>query len=390
MSSRFLAPIMQRSLLVLILLFATCVGGAQVAPSGKYLVFFGTYTDHDSQGIYGYRFDASTGQLAPSGLAAPSDNPSFLTATHDHRFLYAVNEVDQFKGQPTGTVSAFSIDDSTGKLSLLDQVSAHDPGPAYISTDRTGKFVLIANYPLGSVAVFPVLKDGKLAEASDFVRHKGFSIDKDRQAGPHGHAIELSPDNRFAIAADLGLDQLIVYPFDAEKGKLGTPHAVKIKPGSGPRHIAFSSNGKFLYLISEMGGTITAFSYGAARGTLKELQTVSTLPEGFKGENTTAEIVIDPSGNFLYGSNRGDDSIIVFAIDHATGKLTFVQRVSTGGKTPRNFALDPSGHWLLAANQDSNNIVVFQVNQENGRLTPTGQAVKAPEPVCIVFVPLER
>ena len=165
---------------------------------------------------------------------------------------------------------------------------------------------------------------------------------------------------------------------------------MKIKPGSGPRHIAFSSNGKFLYLISEMGGTITAFSYGAARGTLKELQTVSTLPEGFKGENTTAEIVIDPSGNFLYGSNRGDDSIIVFAIDHATGKLTFVQRVSTGGKTPRNFALDPSGHWLLAANQDSNNIVVFQVNQENGRLTPTGQAVKAPEPVCIVFVPLER
>ena len=377
---------------LLILLFALCsvFGGAQVSPSDQYLVYVGTYTGHDSQGIYGYRFDASTGHLTSLGLGAQRDNPSFLTVAPGRRFLYAVNEVDQYKGQPTGAVSAFSIDHATGKLSLLNQVSAHDPGPAYISIDRTGKYVFIANYPLGSVAVFPVLADGKLGAASDFVRHKGSSIDKKRQSGPHGHAIELSSDNHFAIAADLGLDQLIVYPFDARTGKLGPPHVVKIKPGSGPRHITFSPDGKFVYLINEMGGTMTVFSYGAAQGKLKELQTVSTLHGGFKGENSTAEIAVHPSGKFVYGSNRGDDSIVVFAIDHATGRLTFVERVPTQGKTPRNFALDPSGRWLFAANQDSNSIVTFQVNQETGRLTPTGQAVRVPEPVCVVFVPLAR
>lgn len=322
-------------------------------------------------------------------MAAESENPSFLTVNSDHRFLYAVNEEDQFRGQATGAVSAFAIDRMTGKLSPLNQVSARDPGPAYISVDGTGKYVLIANYPLGSVAVFPVLKDGKLGEAAAFVRHKGSSIDKDRQAGPHGHAIELSPDNRFAIAADLGLDQLLVYPFDAATGKLGQPHVTKIKPGSGPRHIIFSPNGKFLYLINEMGGTINVFSYSAALGELRELQTISTLPQEFKGENSTAEIAVHPSGNFLYGSNRGDDSIVVFAIERATGRLTFVERASTQGKTPRNFALDPSGRWLLAANQDSNSIVTFRVNKKAGRLTSTGQAAQVPEPVCVVFVPLE-
>jgi 6-phosphogluconolactonase len=381
-----------RSFFFFILLFARCLvfGGAQVSPSDQYLVYVGTYTGHGSQGIYGYRFDAATGQLISLGLAGQSDNPSFLTVSLGHRFLYAVNEVDHYQGQPTGAVSAFAIDHSTGKLSLLNQVAAQDPGPAYISMDRMGKFVLIANYPLGSVAVFPVLKDGKLGEASDFVRHKGSSIDQERQSGPHGHAIELSPDNRFAIAADLGLDQLIVYPFDAVRGRFGPPQVVEIKPGSGPRHIAFSPNGKFIYLINEMGGTITAFSYSAAQGKLTELQTVSTLHGGFKGENSTAEIAVHPSGNFLYGSNRGDDSIVVFAIDHATGRLTFVERVSTQGKTPRNFAVDPSGRWLLAANQDSNSIVTFQVNQKTGRLTPTGQALPVPEPVCLVFVPVGR
>ena len=391
MSTRSLAKIRLRSFFFFILLVALCsgLGGAQVFASDKYLVYVGTYTDHESQGIYGFRFDAATGQLISLGLAGQSDNPSFLTVALGHRFLYTVNELDHFKGKPIGAVSAFSIDHATGKLSLLNQVAAHDPGPAYLSTDRTGRYVLIASYPLGSVAVFPVSVDGKLGEASDFVRHKGSSIDKERQAGPHGHAIELSPDNRFAIAADLGLDQLIVYPFEAGKGKLGPPQVVKIKPGSGPRHIGFSPSGKFIYLINEMSSTITAFSYSAAQGKLTELQTVSTLHGGFKGENSTAEIAVHPSGNFLYGSNRGDDSIVVFAIDHATGRLTFVERVSTQGKTPRNFAVDPSGHWLLAANQDSNSIVTFQVNQKTGRLTPTGQPVQVTEPVCVAFVPEE-
>jgi 6-phosphogluconolactonase len=390
MSTRSLAKIRLRSFFILLFALCSVFGGAQVSPSDQYLLYVGTYTVHDSQGIYAYRFDAATGQLISLGLAGQSDNPSFLTVAPGHRSLYAVDEVDHYQGEPTGAVSAFAIDHSTGKLSLLNQVSAQDPGPAYLSMDRTGKYVLIANYPLGSVAVFPVLGDGKLGAASDFVRHKGSSIDQERQAGPHGHAIELSPDNRFAIAADLGLDQLIVYPFDAGKGKLGPPHVVKIKPGSGPRHITFCPNGKFLYLINEMGGTITAFSYSAAQGKLTELQTVSTLHGGFKGENSTAEIAVHPSGNFLYGSNRGDDSIVVFAIDHGTGRLTFVERVPTEGKEPRNFALDPSGHWLLAANQNSNRIVTFRVDQKTGRLTPTGLAVPVSEPVCLVFVPVDR
>jgi 6-phosphogluconolactonase len=391
MLRRFLMKINLRFFLCFISLVALCsgLGGAQIPPGSKYLVYVGTYTGHDGRGIYAYQFDAATGQLTFLDLAAKSENPSFLTVAPGHRFIYAVNEVDQYQGQAGGAVSAFAVDQATGKLSLLNQVSAHDPGPAFISMDRTGKYALVANYPLGSVAVFPVLKDGRLGEASDFVRHKGSSVDRDRQAGPHGHAIELSPDNRFAIAADLGLDQLIVYPFDAEKGKLGTPRAVKIHPGSGPRHFAFSPNGKFIYLISEMGNTITAFSYSATRAKLTERQTISTLPRGFSGENTTAEIAVHPSGHFLYGSNRGDDSIVVFAVDQGTGRLTFVERVSTQGKTPRNFALDPSGRWLLAANQDSNSITTFRVNQKTGRLTPSGVAVSVAEPACVVFVPVE-
>ncbi len=388
MLSRFLAKIVLWSFVLFILPAALCAGlSAQKSRNGKYLVYLGTYTDHQSRGIYSYRFDTATGQLTSLGLAAETSNPSFLTVDPGHKFLYAVNEVEQYKGQPTGSVSAFTTDPASGKLSPLNTVSARDPGPAYISMDRTGKFALIANYSLGSVTVFPVSKDGRLGEASDFVRHKGSSVNKDRQEGPHAHSVELSPDNRFAIVADLGLDQLIVYPFDSAKGKLGQPHTINIEPGSGPRHIAFSPNGKFLYLISEMGNAITAFAYGKRQGKLTELQTVSTLPKEFKGENTTAEIAVHPSGNFLYGSNRGDDSIVVFAIDHATNKLAFIERVSTQGKTPRNFALDPSGRWLLAANQDSNSIVTFRVDQETGRLTPSGPSVELPEPVCVVFVP---
>jgi 6-phosphogluconolactonase len=388
MARRFLAMKNFISLLRVILLVVLCCGcGSAEASPGQYLVYVGTYTDHGSKGIYAYRFDAAQGLLTPLGLAAESDSPSFLTADRTHKFLYAVNEVDQHAGQPGGTVSAFAINQANGKLSFLNQVSAHDPGPAYISMDRTGKFALIANYPLGSVAAYPIRPDGKLGEASSFVRHKGSSIDKNRQTGPHGHAIELSPDNRFAIAADLGLDELIVYPFDGANGRLGEPHVTRIQPGSGPRHIAFRPDGKFLYLINEMGGTITALSYGAGQGRLTEVQTVSTLPKSFKGENSTAEIAVQPSGKFLYGSNRGDESIVEFAIDQATGKLAFVERVLTGGKTPRNFALDPTGRWLLAENQDSNNIVTFRVDQKTGKLTEAGRAIEVDEPVCLVFVP---
>ena len=361
---------------------------AQASAQGKDLVYVGTYTGHGSQGIYGYRFDAATGQLSSLGRVAESESPAFLAIAPSRRFLYASNEVDQYEGHASGAVSAFAIDRASGKLSFLNEVSTHDPGPAHVVVDFTGKNVLISNYPLGSVAVFPVLDGGRLGEASDFVRHEGSSLNPERQQGPHAHSITLSPDDRFAIAADLGLDQLIVYPLDPAKGKLGTPQVVKIHPGSGPRHTTFDPGGKFLYLLNEMASTITVFSYDAAEGGLAELQTISTLPKGFSGESTGAEIQIHPAGKFVYASNRGDDSIAVFAVDHAQGTLKLVERVRTEGKTPRNFALDPSGSWLLAANQDSNDIVVFRIDSKTGRLTPTGQVVQLSAPVCVVFVPL--
>ena len=371
-------------LLVTALLPSICP--AQTAAARKPLVYVGTYTDHGSLGIYGYRFDPATGQLTSLGLAAETSEPSFLTVDPSRKVLYAANEVLNYKEQSTGAVSAFAIDFQSGKLSLLDEVSAGDEGPAHVTMDRTGKYVLVANYTRGSVAVLPVLPDGRLGEASAFVQHTGSSVDPERQLGPHAHAIEMSPDNRFAIVADLGLDELIVYPFDAAKGTLGSPHAVKIAPGSGPRHLAFGPRGKFLYLISELRSTVTVFAYEAASGGLRELQTISTLPKGFAEKSAAAEIRIHPSGKFLYASNRGHDSIAVFAVDQAKGTLKSVEFVSTRGKTPRNFAIDFAGTWLLVANQNSNSVVSFRIDATTGRLSASDQSVAISSPVCVQFV----
>ena len=367
-------------------------GVAHAAEPGqqKYLVYVGTYTDHGSKGIYAYRFDSSTGKMTSLGLAAEATEPSFLAVDSSGRFLYAVNEIETYNGQPTGAVSAFAIQPDTGKLSLLNQVSSRGTDPAHITLDRTGKYALVANYTSGSVAVFALLKDGRLGEVTSFVQHKGSSINPERQKGPHAHAIALAPDNRFAVVADLGLDQLLVYSFDAVKGTLGTqPQVVKASPGAGPRHLVFSTDGRFLYMLNEMQSSVAAYSYDAASGALHELQTISSLPKGFSSENTAAEIEIDPSGKFVFASNRGDDSIAVFAIDSYTGMLTHVETDSSGGKTPRNFAIDPTGSWLLAANQDSDNIVVFGIDQKTGRLRPRGDVLQVPSPVCLKFVELQ-
>ncbi len=352
------------------------------------LVYVGTYKGQGSQGIYAYRFDARSGHLTSLGLAAESDNPAFLAVDPSRRFLYASNEVNRFRDQPTGAVSAFAIDRATGKLSFLDEVSAQGPGSAHLRVDRTGKNVVVANYGGGSVTVLTVLDNGQLGEASDFARHTGSSVNRQRQQGPHAHSVAFSPDNRFVVVADLGIDQVIVYPFDAAKGKLGPSHSVKVNPGAGPRHLTFSPDGRFLYLVSEMASTVTVFAYEPVGGNLTELQTISTLPKGFSGQSAAAEIQILPSGKSIYASNRGDDSLAVFKVDHPKGTLTLVQRVSTEGKTPRSFAIDPSGSWLLAANQRSNNIVTFRISPKTGRLTPTGQILQLSAPVCIEFVPL--
>ena len=364
-------------------------GVAHAAGPGqqKYLVYVGTYTDHGSKGIYVYRFDSSTGKMTSLGLAAEATEPSFLAVDSSGPFLYAVNETETYSGQPTGAASAFAIQPDSGKLSLLNQVSSRGTDPAHITLDRTGKYALVANYTSGSVAVFALLKDGRLGEVASFVQHKGSSVNPERQKGPHAHAIALSPDNRFAVVADLGLDQLLVYSFDAAKGTLGAkPQVVKASPGTGPRHLVFSFDSRFLYMLNEMQSSVVAYSYDAASGAMHELQTISSLPKGFSGENTAAEIEIDPSGKFLFASNRGDDSIAVFAIDPRTGMLTHVETDSTGGKTPRNFAIDPTGSWLLAANQDSDKIVVFRIDQKTGHLNPTGDVFQLPSPVCLKFV----
>lgn len=366
-------------------------GAEKARAGGAYLVYLGTYTAKKSKGIYAYRFDAATGRSTWLGLMAETTNPSFLAVDPNRRFLYAVNEVTNYEGGKSGGVSAFAIDRKTGKLSFLNEVPSRGADPCTVALDKTGKNVLVANYTGGSVAAFPVLADGRLGEASAFVQHTGSSVDRERQEGPHAHMIGLSPDNRFALAADLGLDELLVYRFDPAKGslELNDPPFAKVHPGAGPRHFVFHPNGRFVYVISEMKSLVTAFSYDAAGGVLHELQTISALPKGFAGVSDCAEIDVHPSGRFLYGSNRGHDSIAVFAIDGAKGTLAPVEHVSTEGKTPRHFAIDPTGAYLFAANQDSDNIVVFHIDPATGRLTPTGQALDAPSPVCVTFVAVE-
>jgi 6-phosphogluconolactonase len=355
----------------------------------KTVVYIGTYTEHGSKGIYVCSFDPVTGRLGSPMLAAETSQASFLAVTADSKFLYAVNEVDQFDGKATGAVSAFSIDSSSGKLTLLNQVSSRDPGPAHIVLDRTGKYVLVANYDGGSVAVFRLLADGRIGGAAGFARHSGSSVNRERQEGPHAHAIAMSPDNRFALVADLGLDKLFVYPFDASSGTLGDPRVVKTEAGAGPRHLTFSGDDKFLYVINELASNVIVYSYEASSAAMNPVQTISTLRSRFAGANTAAEVALHPSGKFLYASNRGDDnSIAVFGVDPAKGTLTLIEHVPTNGKTPRQFSIDPGGRWLIAANQDSNTIVTFRIDGKTGRLTVTGQPTEVFSPTMVDFVTL--
>ena len=356
--------------------------------SREYLVYFGTYTDKGSKGIYACRFRPATGKLTPVELAAETVNPSFLAVDPTQHYLFAANEIGDYQNSKSGSVSSFAIDRRSGKLSALNTVASRGADPCHLTVDKSGSHVLVANYTGGSVAVLPVKPDGMLGEFSDFKQHLGSSLNPERQKEPHAHDVVLTPDNRFAVVADLGLDKLLVYRFDLEKGTLSPndpPYGI-VKPGSGPRHIALHPNGRWAYVISEMGNTITAFDWDADKGSFHELQTISTLPKDFTGENTTAEVAVHPKGRYLYGSNRGHDSIAVYAIDPAKGMLTLIEDVPTLGKEPRNFALDPTGAYLFAANQNSNTVVIFRVNPSNGRLTPTGEKVEVISPVCVTFV----
>jgi 6-phosphogluconolactonase len=352
------------------------------AYAGSLDVYFGTYTSgrNASNGIYRSVLDTDTGELLPPVLAAEARNPSFIEIHSNGKYLYAVSESGD-----SGSVSAYAIDPETKNLKLLNTRPSGGSGPCHVNIDHAGKNVLVANYGSGSVSVIPIESDGSLAEPSGFVQHEGSSVNPQRQKGPHAHSVNISPDDRFAFVADLGLDKIMIYRLDVEKGTI-TPNDLafaKVKPGSGPRHFTFGIHGKYAYVINEMGGTIIAFAYEPASGALTEIQTVSTLPDNFTGLNGCAEVRVHPSGRFLYGSNRGHDSIAVYRIETAKGTLTFVERERAGIKTPRNFNIDPTGKFCLVANQDGNSVIVFRIDQKTGAFEPTGNKISIGKPVCI-------
>ena len=365
------------------------LGTAAAYPAGpdKFWVFVGTYTDGKSKGIYRMVLDTASGKLSEPALAAELDNPSFLAVHPTRKYLYAVNETSG-----VGAVTSFGLDPKSGELTKLNQQSTKGDGPCHLVVDATGKNVLVANYGGGSVAVLPIGPDGTLAPASSFIQHRGEVFDKRRQGGPHAHSINLDKGNRFAVVADLGLDRIFVYKFDPIHGTLtpNDPPATKVKDRSGPRHFAFHPDGKHAYVINEIDCTVTAFDYDADRGTLTEVQKVPTMPVAVAPRHSTAEVVVHPSGKFLYGSNRGHDSLAVYTIEPGTGRLKLVEYEPTGGKTPRNFAVDPTGSYVLAENQGSGTIVVFRVDPETRVLEPTGQVVEVPKPCCVKFVPVEK
>jgi 6-phosphogluconolactonase len=385
--------------LMLLMLAAPGVAQAQVQRSaaigsaGVYWVYVGTYTSGEdpdrSRGIYLMELDVRSGMLDAPRLAVATPNPSFLAIHPNREYLYAVNEMGEILGRRDGGVSAFAIDQGKGTLTLLNQQLSAGSGPCHLVVDRQGQVVLVANYGSGSVGCLPIERDGRLRPATTKIQHRGQGAGRGRQSGPHAHSINLDAANRYAFVADLGLDEILVYAFDPARGRL-SPHQppfAKVAAASGPRHFAFHPEGRFGYVINERARSVTAFAYDPDNGTLSEIQTITTLPADFKGRGSTAEVQVHPTGKFLYGSNRGHDSIAIFAIDQTTGKLTSVGFEPTQGKTPRNFAIDPTGSLLLAENQDSNTIVVFRIDPQDGTLKPTGQTVKVSQPVCIKMIP---
>ena len=353
--------------------------------SREMTLFIGTYTSSTSEGIYVYRMNSETGHLTKVS-AIKSENPSFLTIDRSGRFLYAVNEVPQFEGKPSGAVSAYAID-AKGNLKFLNQQPSMGADPCHLTVDRRRSNLLVANYTGGNIALLPILKNGTLGPASDVKQHEG-SGPKEQQKGPHAHCIILDPLERHALAADLGSDKVMIYRFDPVTSKLqpAKQPSAALKAGAGPRHLTLHPNGRYAYVINELDSTMTTLKYNATRGTLETVNTISTLPAGFTKTSYCADVHLSPSGKFLYGSNRGHNSIVVFAIDGRTGKPSLVEHVSTEGNWPRNFVIDPTGRFLLVANQRSDNVVVFRIDAKTGRLTPSGQTATVPVPVCLKFL----
>jgi 6-phosphogluconolactonase len=363
------------------------------------LVFVGTYTeairfgtgqvlDGKGEGIYAYRLDPSSGALELSVVNTGITNPSYLAFDPGRRFLYAVNELKTYEGRPTGTISAFAVDSVTGKLAFINKQLTHGTDPCHVVLDAKGTHAFVANFMSGSVSVLPVRGDGGLEPASDFVQHAGSGIDPSRQKGPHAHSVTLDAANRFAFVPDLGFDKLMIYRFDGKRGLIEPNRItwIKMKPGAGPRHVAMQPGGRFAYLVNELDSTIAALAYDGKTGAFRYIDCVPTLPNDFGGASTCADIQVSPSGRFVYASNRGHDSIVVYRVESRTGRLAYVEHQPTGGKTPRSFGIDPSGTFLLAANQDSDTIVTYRIDARTGRLQATGHVTPVPTPVCVKFM----
>lgn len=383
-------------------------------PQGESLVYFGTYTgfkytrtgapvgQSQSKGIYVSRFQAATGEASEPMLAAEIRNPSFLAIHPNHRYLYSVSEDPMSVGpynDKGSYISAYAIDRATGKLSLLNTVPSGGTATCYVSLNPSGRYLLAASFGSGTVTVLHVKEDGSLGAQAALVQHTGHSVDPHYQAGPHAHSFDVSPDGRFAVAADLGTDKLMIYRFDAATGSLTSsdpPFVEVIPPGAGPRHFVFAPNGKFGYLISEMSGILTAYAWDSTRGRLAEIQATGTMPADFNDDKNaqalnpfhSAEMQLHPSAKYLYESNRGPDTISVFAVHPVQGTLTPIQQVSTRGLMPRHFAIDPTGSYLFAANQASDDVVIFRIEEGTGRITPTRTVLRIGTPVCVRFVPL--
>jgi 6-phosphogluconolactonase len=383
---------LSRRSFVIMLGLITSSNYSVTADGGKAIVYVGTFKRESSKGIYAWQLDMNSGKMEPLGLVADTMRPVFIALHPNRRFLYAVSRPTTVDRTNLGVVHAYAIDTKTARLTSLNSFSTRGIDPAYVAVDRTGQNLLVANFGSnkgnGNVVVFPIKTNGSLAEASDFIEYTGTGVHPQRQQGPHSHAINVSPDNRFAFVIDLGLDKIFVYRFDAEKGKLtpNSPPFVTLAPGAGPRQFVFHPAGKFFYVVNEIQSTLTTFTY--VTGSLKEMQTISTVPQGFSGANSAASLQVHPKGRFLYASNRGADDIAVYSIAPRTGTLTLVESVPTQGRTPGSFAIDPGGSWLVVANQSSDSLVLFRIDQQTGRLSSTGQSFEVGTPSCVRILPL--
>jgi 6-phosphogluconolactonase len=383
-------PSLMHTPILRLLISFIVIGLASLAQAREHVALLGTYTNTDSRGIYVVRLNSDTGALSTPELVAELSNPEFLALHPNGHVVYVLTQVRAPDGKNSGAVASFQVDRDTGKLTPLNTESTGRGSLCHLAVDATGRMVIAASYGGAYVVAFPILENGRVGPHTSLISHAGpLGPNSARQDAPHAHSVTLSPDNRFAFVADLGMDRVLTYRLDHDRATI-TPHEpafATIEAGAGPRHSKFSPDGKFFYVLNELNGTVTSCRYDPARGIVEPFESVSTLPEGFAGKNGSSEIRVHPGGRFVYAANRGPDSIAVFARNAESGALTRVEIEPCGGQSPRNFALTPDGAWLLSAQQNSNNLTVFRVDDKTGALSPTPQVASVPRAVCVLFLP---